>query len=254
MDPAIARIVSKAFYKGKLETLPKRRIAAETEVPPFVSQGPLPASPVVVVDFPHISMSGSSDRLERGYPRWHNPSEIDAVINVLRHVRARAGARKPPTVAVLSPYKAQVDKLHTRISALLNNELQHLKQFRTVRDGQGIVGTVDSFQGSEADLVILSLVRNNQRAGVSALGFLRDKRRMNVALSRARSKLVIVGSLAFLREAVRGVNPDAGEHGLSFLADVTGTIDELCTETENRAGAAVRLATIIKPGSLKGRA
>ncbi len=116
------------------------------------------------------------------------------------------------------------------------------------------MGTVDSFQGSEADLVVLSLVRNNQRTGLSALGFLRDKRRMNVALSRARSKLVIVGSLAFLREAVRGVNPDAGEHGLSFLVDVTGTIDQLCTETEKRAGAAVRLATIIKPGSLKGRA
>jgi superfamily I DNA and/or RNA helicase len=85
------------------------------------------------------------------------------------------------------------------ISARLNNELAHLKQFRTVRDGHGIVGTVDSFQGSEADLVILSLVRNNQPPGVSALGFLRDKPRMNAALSRAKSKLVIVGSLAFLR-------------------------------------------------------
>jgi AAA domain len=89
------------------------------------------------------------------------------------------------------------------------------------------VGTVDSFQGNEADLVILSLVRNNAGSGARALGFLRDKRRMNVALSRAKSKLVIVGSLSFLCEAVRGVNPDAVTHDLSFLTTVVDTIKEL---------------------------
>jgi len=87
------------------------------------------------------------------------------------------------------------------------------------------VGTVDSFQGSEADLVIVSLVRNNPRAGGAALGFLRDRRRINVALSRAKWQLVLVGSLDFLKEAVRGVNPDDEPHDLSFLTQIASYPD-----------------------------
>jgi AAA domain len=97
----------------------------------------------------------------------------------------------------------------------------------------------------------LSLVRNNQRAGLGALGFLRDKRRMNVALSRAKSQLVIVGSLSFLREAVRGVNPDASDHALSFLTDIADTIDELCGE--RRGKDKLPLAQIISPEAVRLR-
>jgi hypothetical protein len=251
MDPAIARIVSNAFYKNKLGTLPARAVAAEREPPPFIHQAPLPESPVVVIDFPHISTSAATAPLERGRPRWHNPAEVDAVIDVLRHVRARPGANKPPTLAILSPYKAQVDRLDSRIKAQLRGVLAHLSQFRAVRDGHGLVGTVDSFQGSEADLVIVSLVRNNPRTGLGALGFLRDRRRMNVALSRAKSQLIIVGSLDFLNEAVRGVNPDAKGHDLSFLTDVTATINELATEV--RGERKLPLARIIAPAVLKAR-
>ena len=198
MDPAIARVVSDAFYAGKLKTEEKRAMAAEIELPPFTHLAPLLASPVVVINFEHVSSTGTRQPIERGRPRWHNPSEAEAVLDVLRHVRARAGADQP-TLAILSPYKAQVDKLQHQIAALRSRELAHLEGFSPVRANHDFVGTVDSFQGSEADLVILSLVRNNARAGGGALGFLRDRRRMNVALSRAKSQLIIVGSLTFLK-------------------------------------------------------
>ena len=100
--------------------------------------------------------------------------------------------------------------------------------FATARRGLGYVCTTDSFQGSEADLVIVSLVRNNTRTGRSGLGFLSDPRRMNVLLSRAKSRLVLVGSRGFLREAVRGVNPDRdGAHALDFLTRALDTLDDL---------------------------
>lgn len=63
----------------------------------------------------------------------------------------------------------------------------------------GFFGTVDSFQGNEADVVIVSLVRNNSRTGTGALGFLSEPQRMNVLLSRAKWRLIIIGSLDFLR-------------------------------------------------------
>lgn len=249
MDPAISRVVSEAFYKQKLKTQAARCVAAETKEPSFVRIKPMPESPVVVVNFAHVSASGRSQPMEHQRPRWHNPSEVSAVLDVLRHVRARANQR--PTLAILSPYKAQVDLLERRISALLSSELSHLREFASVRSGSDFVGTVDSFQGSEADLVIVSLVRNNPRTGGSALGFLRDRRRINVALSRAKQQLVLVGSLQFLREAVRGVNPDEDPHDLSFLTQITMTIDALAKET--RGSGNLPLASIISPTLLRER-
>jgi superfamily I DNA and/or RNA helicase len=53
------------------------------------------------------------------------------------------------------------------------------------------VGTVDGFQGQERDVIVISLVRDNAEGNI---GFLRDLRRMNVAITRARMKLIIVGN------------------------------------------------------------
>ena len=248
MDPAIAEVVSKAFYGGRLTTEAKRTLIAETEESPVRRLGALPKSPVVVVNFPHVSSTGQDPALEQGRPRWHNPSEVDAVVDVLRHLRARDLA-KPPSLAILSPYKAQVDKLHERITSVRARELIHLEQFVAVRSNGAFVGTVNSFQGSEADVVILSLVRNNPRTGGGALGFLRDRRRMNVALSRAKSQLIIVGSLEFLREAVRGVNPDAETHDLSFLTLIVDAIGGLATQKRGD----VRLAEFVAPSELRVR-
>ncbi len=229
MDPAIAQVVSSTFYKRRLTTEAKRARSAEEDPSPVVHQGALPPSPIVVVDFPHVSATGRADAFEKAKPRWHNPSEVDAVVDVLRRMRAR-DLGKPPSLAILSPYKAQVEKLHQRVASLRSRDLKHLDQFASVRSNGAFVGTVDSFQGSEADVVILSLVRNNPMTGGRALGFLRDRRRMNVALSRAKSHLILVGSLAFLREAVRGVNPDAETHDLSFLSDMVDAIEALALQ------------------------
>ena len=96
----------------------------------------------------------------------------------------------------------------------------------------------------------MSLVRNNARTGVGAVGFLRDPRRMNVALSRAKRQLVIVGSLSFLEEAVRGKSPRGGAHPLSFLTTI---VSALRVMTSERRADGVPLVTIIRAASLRGR-
>jgi hypothetical protein len=249
MDPAIARIVSEAFYDKRLETQAKRTKKALEEDPPFVVHGALPKSPVVVVDFKHVSSTGTAQTVEQNRPRFHNPGEVRAVVDVLRQVRSAGGSDAHPTLAVLTFYKAQVEKLSEAIDAgVRDGSLAHLEHFRPAGTTAQWVSTVDGFQGKEADLVLLSLVRNNPRTGTGALGFLRDDRRMNVALSRAKWKLVVVGSLAFLREAVQGVNPDAGTHDLSFLLRVTGAIDALAGE---RRPDGTPLASFVSPTALR---
>jgi hypothetical protein len=248
MDPAIARVVSTAFYEERLTTEPSRERAATEKLPYELLDG-MPSSPIVVVDFPHVSSTGHAKPSEGHRPRWHNRGEVESVLAVLRRVRP-VSSSAPPTLAILSPYAAQVELLTQRITQLSRSELSHLRGFASVRPGGELVGTVDSFQGSEADLVILSLVRNNARAGAGALGFLRDRRRINVALSRAKQQLVLVGSLEFLDVAVRGVHPHGGVHDLSFLTTIVRLLRSMATE--QRADG-TPLVTILSPDTLRRR-
>lgn len=251
MDPAIAEIVSRAFYLGDLTTEASRVAESKKEPKGFVCKN-ITRSPVTVVDLPHVSTTGAGPRYEQYRPRFHNPPEVRAVVEVLRRLQPTSPNRheKSPSLAVLSFYKAQVEKLNEKIDgAVKMGALAHLNGFVPAATDGAWANTVDGFQGNEADIVILSLVRNNSGTGASALGFLRDRRRWNVALSRAKSKLVIVGSLAFLREAVRGVNPDATEHDLSFLTTVDEVIDELAKRPAGDPGDIVP-ATLLSPKDL----
>jgi len=93
-----------------------------------------------------------------------------------------------------------------------------VKNFTPAVEANEFCGTVDSFQGGEADLVLISLVRNNAHSTPSkALGFLRDNRRMNVLLSRAKWRLILVGSLSFYRHVVT-MSAKMPDQDVGFLA------------------------------------
>jgi ATP-dependent RNA/DNA helicase IGHMBP2 len=91
-----------------------------------------------------------------------------------------------PSIAVISPYKMQ---LHELSEALLHTPT--LSQYQ--KDIS--VNTIDSFQGQERDIVYISMTRSNSE---QSIGFLSDIRRMNVAMTRARKKLVVIGDSATL--------------------------------------------------------
>ena len=84
-------------------------------------------------------------------------------------------------VGIISPYRAQVQLLRR-----LLRKREFFKPFRSLIS----VNTVDGFQGQERDIIVISLVRSNDEGQI---GFLRDLRRMNVAITRARMKLIILG-------------------------------------------------------------
>ena len=99
-----------------------------------------------------------------------------------------------PSIAVISPYKQQIN--------LLKTQFEHSPDLQKYKDDIS-VNTIDSFQGQERDIVYISLTRSNDKGEI---GFLSDIRRMNVAMTRARKKLVVIGDSATL-----------GQH--SFYAD-----------------------------------
>jgi ATP-dependent RNA/DNA helicase IGHMBP2 len=121
-----------------------------------------------------------------------NPEEAGFLIGhlsrFLLQLKEFYSAGNFPSIAVISPYRHQVELLKERIS--IHEELNDIKQ------NIGI-NTIDSFQGAERDIVYISMTRSNAE---SSIGFLSDIRRMNVAMTRARKKLVVIGDSATLSQ------------------------------------------------------
>lgn len=150
----------------------------------------------------------------------------------MRLLRPSETATKRPSLAVLSPYSEQVRRLKQSIDENISS-FPHLAGFRPGVAPSTYCGTVDSFQGNEATAVIVSLVRNNHHAGVrSALGFLSDARRLNVLLSRAQWRMVLVGSLDFLQEILRSTRKTEAGLDITFLIDLLAGLEtERCAKT-----------------------
>lgn len=120
-----------------------------------------------------------------------NQDEADFLLkNVERLVIAfeekRDASEGFPSIAVISPYKQQV--------VLLKEKLEQSAILQVYKDSIS-VNTIDSFQGQERDVVYISMTRSNQEG---TIGFLSDIRRMNVAMTRAKKKLVVIGDSATL--------------------------------------------------------
>lgn len=151
-----------------------------------------------------------------------NPDEIRVIEATLREFFAWAARRGPPQraaprlweVACLCFYSKQERALSQMLQVLTGDERK--TRFRAPEAPAEIVcGTVDRFQGREADLVLLSM-RNIER-----VGFLDSPNRLNVAVTRARQQLVIVGNADYFG--------DCGISELEALAQRTARQDDLVT-------------------------
>lgn len=121
-----------------------------------------------------------------------NPEEAAFLLRhlsgMMETLQEKKGKEKFPSVAVISPYREQV--------RILKDLLQHNASLVQVKEHISI-NTIDGFQGQERDIVYISLTRSNPD---NRIGFLSDIRRMNVAMTRARKKLVVVGDSGTLSQ------------------------------------------------------
>ncbi|KAL3637883.1 hypothetical protein CASFOL_018331 [Castilleja foliolosa] len=177
MNDAIASWASKEMYNGLLES-------STSVVSHLLSDSPLIRTtwitqcPLLLLDtrMPYGSLSiGCEEQLDpAGTGSFYNEGEADIVVQHIFEL-IYAGV-SPASIVVQSPYVAQVQ--------LLRDRLEESPVSMGVE-----VATIDSFQGREADAVIISMVRSNN---IGAVGFLGDSRRMNVAITRARKHVAIV--------------------------------------------------------------
>eukprot|EP00258_Populus_trichocarpa_P010991 XP_002319231.2 DNA-binding protein SMUBP-2 [Populus trichocarpa] len=177
MNDAIASWASKEMYSGLLKS--SSTVASHLLVDtPFVKPTWITQCPLLLLDtrMPYGSLSvGCEEHLDpAGTGSFYNEGEADIVV---QHVSSLifSGVR-PTAIAVQSPYVAQVQLLRERLDEL--------------PEADGVeIATIDSFQGREADAVIISMVRSNT---LGAVGFLGDSKRTNVAITRARKHVAVV--------------------------------------------------------------
>ena len=177
MNEAIMQFSSRRFYNGMLQADPSVRHRGILDL-----DTPIDWIDTTGLDFKEQFVGDTFGRINR--------DEADLLIRHLEAYVARIGTVRIRDeridFGIISPYRAQVQYLRGRIrqSAVL----------RPIRDLLA-ANTVDGFQGQERDVIFISLVRANDQGQI---GFLGDLRRMNVAITRARMKLVILGEAATL--------------------------------------------------------
>lgn len=167
MHEAIMEFSSQEFYEGSLQAdaSVRRHLLADL---PGVATDDMTTAPVHFYD---TAGAGWDEELEPDGESRRNPGEAEFLVKLLEDLLAAGLA--PRDLAVITPYAAQVRLLRQLLP------LEGLE-----------IDSVDGFQGREKEAVLISLVRANR---TGEIGFLGDVRRMNVALTRARRKLIVIG-------------------------------------------------------------
>lgn len=157
-------------------------------------------SPLLFID---TAGCGFEEQQHPAYQSKFNPAEFLIVCEHLYQLIGYYQDHELPSIAILSPYREQLLHMQKHIAA------------DPVLSPLGIVvQTIDGYQGQERDVVYISLVRSNMK---NDIGFLSDYRRMNVAMTRARMKLVVVGDSATIgADAFYGAFIDYCEKGDSY--------------------------------------
>ncbi len=173
MNEQIMKFSSEWFYHGMVESAPTVSHRGILDYD----------TPMMWIDT--AECDGKEEFVGENFGRI-NRAEAELTLQTLQLYLEKIGKQRileeSIDVGIISPYRAQVQ--------LLRKELRKREFFRPYRHLL-TVNTVDGFQGQERDIILISLVRSNDGGDI---GFLRDLRRMNVAITRARMKLIILGS------------------------------------------------------------
>lgn len=201
MHPIISKIISDSFYEGKVKNYDE------------------------ILDLIGEPEQYNDERLQplmfynvRGYEEFENNSYINKeeakfIVLLIQYIQKTFPSINLKTIGVISPYSSQVklirDGLNSTSSKLADVE----------------VHTVDGFQGREKDIILFSCVRSERpptEPRSYTIGFLRDKRRMNVSLSRARLSLIVVGNTQKMYTSRKWKKLIDYSYGLESLYDMYG--------------------------------
>ncbi|MCQ2283654.1 MAG: AAA domain-containing protein [Bacteroidales bacterium] len=178
MNRQIMTFSSNWFYEGKLKAAPE---VANRTLAPW-------DCPLVWVDTSNCHFSEKTNASQSRLNREEAKLLIEILKDYVRQMFLDRSLMEQTTYGIISPYKAQIGILRHLVSK--SHTLAPIRN-------RIAVNTVDGFQGQERDIILISMVRDNDEG---AIGFLKDLRRMNVAITRAKLKLIVIGNCATLSQ------------------------------------------------------
>lgn len=182
MHEDIMRFSSKYFYHDEL--IAHESVARHAILKSGDEGEPVPLLPI---DFIDTAGCGFLEAQDKETLSRFNEEEAQLLIKHIEKLIRETGTEDwKYTIGIITPYSAQVERLAKLAEA--SEEISHIARYVTIN-------TVDAFQGQERDIIAISFVRSNDKGEV---GFLSDIRRTNVAMTRARKKLIMVGDSATL--------------------------------------------------------
>jgi hypothetical protein len=179
MNETIAAFPNEAFYDGELKTASRNRDWTVDDLSPLMG----------------IHIRGTEQKRESSHS-YYNPEEAEAAAKQVK-LLTNSGL-SPNDIGVIAAYRGQVKEIE-----------HHLRQLDINDVSQVATNTVDAFQGSEREAIIVSLVRSNPEADTGFLAMPDEgPRRLNVSLTRGRKRLVVIGNWDTLSERAAHREPD----------------------------------------------
>lgn len=212
MHPDISFFPSKTFYDSKLRDGPE--MSTKTARPWHKTE--------IFGPFRFFNVSGGREQ-QYGGKSYFNKVEAQAAVDIYKSIRdVCRQINMTSKVGIITPYKQQLVQLKLQFREAFGTSILEAVDFNTV----------DGFQGQEKDIIIVSTVRGGNDGGI---GFLSDVRRMNVALTRARSSLFILGNATSLKQNKhwRGLIETARDRNMYTDVDKSTFKDVRVTKQEN---------------------
>jgi len=195
MHPDISRFPSAEFYNfslsdGTVDSVGKVASFLDPPISTHLTANPVTGNRPSLIFLDH---AGSESIKDRSRVNWNEAHIVCAIVeDLLLHNKDLRGS----DIGVITPYVAQVSLLDRLFDKNEERFKQVLGEQRAMQLANIEVKSVDGFEGREKEVIIFSTVRNNTRGHI---GFLADRRRLNVGLTRAKRGLFVIGSIATLK-------------------------------------------------------
>lgn len=209
MNEKIMNWSNEHFYENQLTAHSSVSDITLRDISPNIPKDHIANKPMIMMD-----MARFENRSEETFDSksYYNTGEMNVVMEYVNRLVTDCGV-SPRDIAVISPYFSQIEKL------------RHSIGFRVD------VNTVDAFQGHEREVVIFCLVRDNTEGSI---GFLREIRRLNVAITRAKRQFVLIGSSRMMKgnKHLKSLYENLQSDKVVFGPKVFDTFDDIPLPTE----------------------
>lgn len=197
MPAEIADIISQEFYNEQYFSLDKKR-GLKSLMPDMFTR------PLVVLNTSDVEINKRKETKnpEGGY---FNTYEIKIIEEIIASVLEKNGEKtiNAKDIGIIAPYKKQVQNIKRALKSRFSIPTEEI---------DGMVASLDSFQGQERKLIIYSSTRSNDKeTWEKRIGFLNELRRLNVAFTRCKEQLIIIGDMDFLSTCEHEEKNESGE-------------------------------------------